>query len=183
MQKNKILVLGFIGILIAGFGIYNLAKAATTASVYVSPASASKNVGDTFSISVGVSPSGGSVDTVEGTLSLNNLTCKNVSVASGIIAASSPSCANLYFALGIPGGTTESKTLFTVSVQAGSAEVRTATLSGVSVLSAGETVSSSVSNGSYTITTPTTTTTLRQPRLIHQLIFLLVMSPMTMAQP
>lgn len=152
MRKIRTLVLGPIFALILLFGICQRAEA-ISASVYVSPASASKKVGDTFTISVGVSPSGGSVDVVDGTLSLSNLSCERVDLGSGVLPESSPSCGNLYFALGIKGGTTSSQTLFTVTVKAGSAGTGTATLSGVQAFSAGVGFSPSVANGSYAIST------------------------------
>ncbi len=172
MKKNKILVLGFIGILIAGFGIYNLAKAATTASVYVSPASATKNVGDEFDISVVATPEGGSIDTFQGKLTLNdNLACESVSMATDLLATldNKLTCDDITFSLGIPKGTTSSKTLFTVKVKGVSVGTGTATLSNLIVLSAGSEVASSASNGIYILTAAETTTETTEKTSVKEL--------------
>ncbi len=155
MQKNKIkiLILGFIGILIGGFGFYYLAEAAAP-SVYVSPATLNKNVGETFDISVGVSPAGQKVCAVEGKLNLDKLSCQSIlpTVPDGVSVQSWPSCSNLYFLLGIQGCTTSNKTLFTVNVRAGSAGTATANLTGVDIIGEGVSISSLSSGGSYTLT-------------------------------
>jgi len=153
MNNHKIKILLFIGILIISFGFYYLAEAAAP-SIYVSPATLSKNVGEAFDISVGVNPSGNKVCVVEGKLILNKLSCQNIVMADGVMVQSSPSCNNLYFLLGIPGCTTNNKTLFTVSVKAGSAGTATANFSGVDIIGEGVSISSASAGGNYTLISP-----------------------------
>jgi len=147
----KIIILGVIAILVAGFGINKIAEAASP-SVYISPPSLDKKVGDTFNISVIINPSGQKACVVEGKLNLNKLTCQKVTIGSGISAQTSPSCDNLSFLLGIQGCTTSSKTLFTVTVKAKNADVGTANFTGVDIIGEGVSISSASSGGSYTIT-------------------------------
>ena len=152
MNKNKIKILLFAGTLVGVFGFYCLAEAATP-SIYVSPATLSKNVGEMFNLSVGVS-TGQKVCVVEGKLNLDKLSCQSVTVADGVNAQSSPTCANLYFLIGIPGCTTSNKTLFTVSVKGNSAGTATAGFTSVDVIGEGVSVSSAASGGSYTLIVP-----------------------------
>lgn len=173
MKKNKILFLGFTVFLIAGLlSVYSYAKAGVTgaegdpslptATVNVSPASATKNVGDEFDISVVATPEGGSIDTFQGKLTLNdNLACESVSMATDLLATldNKLTCDDITFSLGIPKGTTSSKTLFTVKVKGISVGTGTATLSNLIVLSAGSEVASSASNGIYILTAAETTKT------------------------
>ena len=76
-NKNTILILGIVGILIAGFGFPNSAEAANS-SIYVSPASQNKEVGDIFDISIRVSPAGEKVCAVEGKLLLDKLDIQDI---------------------------------------------------------------------------------------------------------
>ena len=153
MQKNKIKILLFIGALIFGFGFYYLAEAAAP-SIYVSPATLTKNVGEMFDISVGVNPNGNKVCVVEGKLILDKLFCRTVKVEEGLLAQSSPSCEDLYFLIGIPGCTTSDKTLFTVTVKAGSARMATANFTRIDIIGEGVSISSAFSGGSYTLISP-----------------------------
>lgn len=151
--KNKILTVSFIGILICGFGFYHSAEAAIPA-VYVSPAALSKNVGETFALSIEINTAGNKVCLVEGKLNLDKLSCQSVKVEDGIMAQGSPSCSNLYFLLGIPGCTTDKKALFSVTAKAGNVGVATANFSGVDIIGEGVSISSTSSGGSYAITSP-----------------------------
>ena len=153
MQKNKIkfLILVFIGILIGGFGFYYSVEAAAP-SVYVSPATLSKNVGETFGLSIGVSTAGNKVCVIEGKLNLNKLSCQNIEIGSGISVQTSPSCNNLYFLLGIQGCTTNNKTLFILTVKGESSGTATANFSGIDIIGEGVSISSASSGGSYTLT-------------------------------
>ncbi len=154
-NKTKILFLGII-ILVGGLGFYQSAGAA--GSVYVSPATLSKNVGELFNLSVGVS-GGEKVCAVEGKLNLNKLSCQSVNMVDGVMAQSSPTCNNLYFLIGIPGCTTSNKTLFTVNVKAGSAGIAAANFTGVDIIGEGMSVSSASVGGSYTLTAISVPTT------------------------
>jgi len=150
-NKIRIAILVLAGILIVGFGVYNTADAADR-SVYISPASLNKKVGDVFDISVKVNPSGQKVCVVEGKLNLNKLSCQDVTMGSDISAQTLPSCDNLSFLLGIQGCTTDNKTLFTVTVRAKNAGSGTANFTGVDIIGEGVSISSSSSGGSYAIT-------------------------------
>jgi len=149
--KNKILILGFIGILIIGFGTWDTVSAADS-SVYVLPAQANKEIGSTFNITVKVNPDGQKVCAVEGKLSLTKLSCQKVTMGSGLSAQTSPSCDDLSFLLGIQGCVTNKKTLFTVRVKAKNAGSGIAKFTGVDIIGEGISISSNSSGGSYTIT-------------------------------
>lgn len=155
MNKNKItiLALGCIGILIAVFGFANSIEAANP-SIYVSPASLSKKVGDVFDISVEINPAGEKVCMVEGKLVLDKLSCQSVSPNSDLMASpdNKLTCSNLYFSLGIPTCTTENKILFTVTVKAKDAGTAVANFSGVDIIGEGVSVPSTFSGGTYTLT-------------------------------
>jgi len=153
MKKEKftILFLGLVYVLIAGFVFPNPAEAAD-ASVYVSPASLSKNVGEMFNIVVGVNPAGEKVCAVEGTLNLDKLSCQSITLGEGMMAQSSPACGSLYFLLGIPGCSTENKELFTIKVKAKNAGTATAGFTGIDIIGEGASVSSASIGGSYTLT-------------------------------
>ncbi len=158
-MKNKnltILIFGIIGVLIIGFGFFNPVEAANP-SVYVSPASQSKEVGDTFDISVRVNPAGEKVCAVEGKLLLNKLDVQDIKVATdeGIFPQTSPSFSNgFYFLLGIEGCTTEDKTLFTTRVKAKSAGNAEISFQNVDIIGEGTSISSDFSSGTYTLTSP-----------------------------
>jgi hypothetical protein len=155
MNKNKItiLALGCIGILIAVFGFANSIEAANP-SIYVSPTSLSKKVGDVFDISVEINPAGEKVCMVEGKLVLDKLSCQSVSPNSDLMASpdNKLACSNLYFSLGIPTCTTENKILFTVTVKAKDAGTAIANFSGVDIIGEGVSVPSTFSGGTYTLT-------------------------------
>ena len=151
--QSKILIIVFIGILITGFGVWRTVEAADS-SIYVSPAQADKKIGDTFDISVKVSPSGQKVCLVEGKMSLTKLSCQKVTMGSGLSAQLSPSCNDLSFLIGIQGCTTQDKTLFTVTVKANSSGTAIANFSGVDIIGEGVSISSAFSNGIYTLTAP-----------------------------
>ena len=159
--KTKIILSAVIFLLVAGFvGTAN----ATTASLYVSPASLTKIAGDIFGVSVGFNASGNKVCAVEGTIVFNNLTCQSITIASDVMAQSSPTCSNPHFLIGIPNCTMADKALFTASVKAGSAGPASISLTSVDVIGEGVSVGSASINGNYTINavlipTPTPTPT------------------------
>lgn len=150
--KNTILTIIFIGTLIVGSGIWNIAEAAN-ASVYVFPQEANKEVGDTFDISVKVNPNGEKVCAVEGKLNLSKLTCQKITMGSGISPQTAPSCDNLNFLLGIQKCTTSKKTLFTIRVKAKAVGSGTIKFTGVDIIGEGVSLGSTSSNGTYAITT------------------------------
>ncbi len=139
------------------FIVWNTVSA-STASVYVSPATVSKNVGDVFDASIGVDASGNKVCVVEGTVVFKNLSCQKITLADDIIAQTSPTCENPNYLVGIPDCTTLDKALFTVSaktVNAGDASISSAN---VDVIGEGVSIAFNLMNGDYAITAPTVPT-------------------------
>lgn len=146
-----LLIVGFVGI-----------AAAANSSLYVSPVSLTKTVGDTFSVSIGVNASGNKVCAVEGTFVFNNLFCQSITVAGDVTPQSLPTCLNPYFLIGIPNCTTVDKTLFTVSTKTENAGVATISFTGIDIIGEGVSVGSASISGIYTInavSTPTPTLT------------------------
>lgn len=150
--KNYLL----LSVLTAGLLLATSVQAGT-AGLYVSPSTATKNVGDTMTITVGVAAADNEVYAVEGTLSFDNLTCQSITVAGGLTPQTSPSCASPSFLLGVPGGTKVSKTLLTVVVKATTAGTASLTVKNVDVVGKGTSLSKAGVSGSYTVnsTTPT----------------------------
>ncbi|MCX6789828.1 MAG: hypothetical protein NTZ42_04470 [Candidatus Gribaldobacteria bacterium] len=146
--KTKIVLPAIIFLAVIGFvGIAN----ATTASLYVSPATLTKIAGDAFNVSVGFNASGNKVCAVEGTLVFNNLTCQSITMAADVTPQSSPTCANPHFLIGVPSCATVNKALLTVSVKAGSAGAASVGLTGVDVIGEGVSVGSASAGSNYTI--------------------------------
>ena len=113
MKKSFILsLLIIIGVL----AISHLAYADTT-MLSVSPASASKTASAPFNVSVQINPANNSVCVVKGAISLSNLSCQNITLASGVMAQTTPTCSSPSFILGIPKCSTASQSLFTMSVK------------------------------------------------------------------
>lgn len=147
MKNIKTKIVLSLVIFLSAVGIVS----AASSSLYVSPTSATKNVGEVFTVSIGVNASGNNVCGTEGTLVFNNLSCQSITVASGLMAQSSPTCSNPYFLVGIPNCTTVDKALFTVSVKAGSAGVASVGATGIDVIGEGKSVGFALVNGTYTI--------------------------------
>ena len=163
--KTKIILSAIIFLSVAGFAGIVLAAGPF---LYVSPASLTKTVGSTFGTSIGVNASGSKVCAVEGTLVFKNLSCQNITIASGATPQSSPTCSNPHFLIGVPSCTTADKVLFTVLVKAGNAGTASISLTGVDIIGEGVSVGSASISGNYTINavpkptptpTPTPTTT------------------------
>lgn len=146
--KTKVILSVIIFLSVAGF--VNTANAAG-ASLYVSPASLTKTVGDTFGVSVGFNASGNKVCAVEGTLVFNDLSCQSITLTGDVTPQSSPTCSNPHFLIGVPSCTTADKVLFTVSVKAGGAGIASISFTGVDIIGEGVSVGSASINGSYTI--------------------------------
>lgn len=146
--KTKIILSAIIFLLVAGFtGIVF----AASPSLYVSPASLTKTVGNTFGVSIGVNASGSKVCAVEGTIVFNNLSCQSITVASDATPQSSPTCSSPHFLIGVPGCTTAGKVLFTVSVKAGSTGAASISFTGVDIIGEGVSLGSTSVSGNYTI--------------------------------
>jgi len=145
-NKFKILISAFVLLI---FSVAGIAEAA--GGVYVTPATATKNVGNSFEVSVGVETTASKVYAVEGTLMFNNLTCKGITVADGVTAQTSPTCAKPYFLLGIPSGTNTGKVLLSVAVNAGTAGAASISFTGVDIVGEGVSLGSGSTVGSYTV--------------------------------
>ena len=137
-------------IFLSVFSFVNTVNAAGP-SLYVSPASLTKIVGDIFNASVGFNSSGSKVCAVEGTLVFNNLTCQSITVANDVTAQSSPTCSNPHFLIGVQSCTTADKVLFTISVKAESAGIASISPTGVDIIGEGASLGSASTNGNYTI--------------------------------
>ena len=160
MKNTKIKTILSAIIFISIFGFVNTVNAAGP-SLYISPASLTKIVGDIFTTSVGFNASGSKICAVEGTLVFNNLTCQSITVADDVTAQSSPSCSNPHFLIGIPSCTTLDKVLFSTSVKAGSTGTASISFTGVDIIGEGVSAGSASTSGTYTINdvpkqTPTT---------------------------
>ena len=124
-------------------------------SLIVTPSSLTKNVGDSFDLTVKVKPNGKKVCAVEGQLLLSKLNVQRINVASGIISQTPPSFSNnLHFLLGIPKCTTSEKSLFTVRVKANSIPQAVASFRKVDAIGKGKSISSTSHGGSYKIVVP-----------------------------
>jgi|GEM_PF-1872521 len=148
--KTKIIVLVS---LISSLGFFGTSFAAVT-ELYVSPASTVKNVGNDFNISVIVTTEGEKVYAVEGTIVLNNLSCKNITLSDGLVAQSVPTCSNPYFLIGIPQGTNTDLTLFKILVDGKSAGNAIITFNNVDIIDAGKSLSNAFLGGEYKINAP-----------------------------
>lgn len=152
MKKINIQAASSLLIVLFFISITGAAHAAT-ASLFISPASATKNVGETITATVGIDTVGNKIYALEGTLVFDNITCQGIAVASGLQALAAPSCDNPHFLLGIPSGTVENKNLLTVTVKAGTAGTATINITGVNIVG-GETIkslSTAAGSVSYTI--------------------------------
>lgn len=146
MKSIKTKIVLSLVIFLSAVGIVS----AASSSLYVSPTSATKNVGEAFTVSVGVNASGNKVCGAEGTLVFNNLSCQSITVTGGLMTQSSPTCSSPYFLVGIPSCTTVDKALFTVSV-VGSAGSGSISATGVDVIGEGASLGSAHLDGNYTI--------------------------------
>jgi len=147
MKNIKTKIVLSVAIFLSTVGVVS----AASSSLSVSPASATKNVGEFSFVTIGINSLGNKVCGAEGTLVFNNLSCQSITTASGLMAQSSPTCSNPYFLVGIPSCTTVNKDLFTVSVKAGNAGVASISATGVDVIGEGKSVGSTLANGNYTI--------------------------------
>jgi len=120
-------------------------------SLYISPGSITKNVGDLFGAFVGFNSSGNKVCAVEGTLVFNNLSCQSITAVGDVMAQSSPTCSNPHFLIGIPNCAVSDKILFILSIKAGSAGMASVGLTGVDIIGEGASLGSASIGGNYTI--------------------------------
>ncbi|MCK5285861.1 MAG: hypothetical protein KAJ58_01390 [Candidatus Pacebacteria bacterium] len=113
MIKNKLKIFGITGLLIIGIFSFNI-TIASVSSLYVSPVTLNKKIGDSFVMAVSINPNGSKVCAVEGNLELDKLSCENIILEEGLMAQKMPSCSDATFLIGFPNCTTENKILFTI---------------------------------------------------------------------
>jgi hypothetical protein len=172
MNKNKI-ILSISAILFA-IGFAGMASAAS-ATLYVSPSSTTKNVGDIINASVGINTSGNKACVAEGTIVFNNLTCQSISIPDGVMAQTTPTCSNPHFIIGIPSCSSVNKQLLTVVAKANIAGSASINISSVDIIGEGVSIGSSATSGNYTVkgvtaptNTPTSPTTSSTPKAVTQ---------------
>lgn len=152
MKKLNIQTIYFLLVVYVIFGIASVASA-NTAFLYVSPASANKKAGDTINTAIGINSGGNKIYAVEGTLAFDKLTCQSIAVSAGLQALTAPGCSSPHFLLGIPGGSTDNKTLLTITTKAGEVGTATISVTGVNIVGgdAVKSISNSGGSGSYAI--------------------------------
>jgi hypothetical protein len=150
MKKNKTKIILSGIIVLSAVSFVGIVKAANPV-LSVLPASLTKNVGDTFSLSAQINTAGSKICAVEGTIISSNLSLKSITVASDVTPQTSPTLFNTHFLIGIPGCTTVNKTLFTLSVKAEKAGVATLGFKDVDLIGEGTSLGSAYTGGNYTI--------------------------------
>jgi len=140
--KTKIIILVS---LISTLGIFGISEAASGIYLSASPSSLTKNVGNSFNVSVNLKTDGTGIYAVEGTVVFNNLTCENITVSNDLVnqSAPAPTCSNPYFLIGIKNGTNVDKTLFKVLMKGKSAGNASITFKNVDIITVIESSSSS----------------------------------------
>ena len=153
MNKNnfKILIAGWIGVMALGIFSFSIVSA-TNPSLFISPSSLEKKVGETFVLTTTVDTADAKVCALEGELQLDSkLSCQSIVLGEGIMVQKQPTCADLAFLLGIPNCSTADKTLFTITVKAQKEGVATANFKNVDVIGEGLSLSNASVGGNYTL--------------------------------
>jgi hypothetical protein len=160
MNTKIILLSAFVilGALTFGHAVY-----AANATLSVLPATASKNVGTAFNVSVNLDPQGNKVCVVKGILNFDDLTCKGITVASGLMAQTTPTCSSPSFTLGIPKCTTSAQNILSVLTKGNSIGQAKVLLANVKVIGVGVIVASATNDGAYNITAVPVPTTAPSP--------------------
>ena len=149
--KMKIVLLTTVFLLsVAGFA--GTADAAST-FLYVSPTNVSKTAGSVFNATVGLNNAGDKVDTIEGTLVFNNLSCQGITPvdADNLTWATWPTCSNPKFIVGFHGGTMSDKTLMTISVKTANTNPSSINFKGIDIIGEGVSVSNAAVAGNYNV--------------------------------
>lgn len=151
IKKNKIKI-SFMA-LASLFLFAGLANAES--SLYVSPETLTVNTNSNVTSWISVLPNGEKVCVVKGTISFNNLTCKNVIMEEGLMAQSVPTCSNPNFTIGIPTCTTVAKNLFTIqSTTNKNSGIASISLSNLNIIGEGVSVGSKSNITNYTVKAP-----------------------------
>ena len=141
-------------------GIFGASQMVCAANSVLSPlpVSLDSTVNTSFNISVKIDPVGNKVCLVKGTVNFSNLTCKNITVASGVMAQTIPTCTNPSFTLGIPKCTTVAKDILSVAVAGSNVGQASLFFTNVRVIGPGTNVAFTSQNGIYGITAVPTET-------------------------
>lgn len=143
-----------ISIFLVIVGLMTISQVAFADSAVLSGASISgtSTIGSIFNISVQVDPANNKVCVVKGTISLANLACQNISLASGVMAQTAPTCSAPSFIIGIPKCTTVlPQNLFNVSVVGVHLGQASSSFTGVKVIGVGVDVPFTSPVNSYNI--------------------------------
>lgn len=143
-----------IFLLLVILGIISVVQPVSAANpiLSVSPATASKNVGATINVAVKIDPQGNKVCVVKGALSFDNLTCKSITVATGLMSQTMPTCAIPNFILGIPKCATAAQNILTVSVKGNNVGRAKVSLTESKVIGVGVIIPFDSQGGAYNIT-------------------------------
>ncbi len=150
MRKKIFFSVIFLILFSLGFWAINVNAAAF---VYPYPPSGDQLIDRSFSININVRPDSSNVCVVKGSINFSNLSCNNITVASGLLTAVQPSCQNTNFVIGIPKCSGQAKTLFVVSVTPEGEGPARINFSGVKINGSGVVLSTNFTNGNYDIIT------------------------------
>lgn len=150
-MKNitKIIYSVFVLMFVVSFA--SSANGSTLPNIYVTPTGITKNVSESFTVTVNVSSSNSKFYAVEGTLSFKNLNCESITVAGRLMPQTAPTCANPYFLVGIPNGTSIDTKVLEIKVsgiEAGDANIN---IDKIDIIGEGKSLSNNGTNGIYTI--------------------------------
>jgi hypothetical protein len=140
---TTLIILGILGLSQSAF--------ADTTNLFASPASLTSTAGTPFNISLQVDSGGNKVCVVSGTLSFKNLSCKSITMATGLAVATAPSCDSPNFIVGIPKCTTTSQNILSVSVAGVNVGSATLIIAGVKVIGSTTDVVFTAQGGTYNI--------------------------------
>ena len=149
-MKNIVKTLSFLFILISGLSIGFLAYAADP-SVFVSPVSLEKDVGEDFDLAVSIKVNGNKVCAVEGKAVLDGLTCLSVDINSDLIIQDALNCDDLSFLLGMKGCIEQDIELFVIKIKGSSVGKAGLSFENIDVIGEGESLSTKSSSGIYDI--------------------------------
>lgn len=149
---KKIILLSLL-IIVSVFGISQTALA-DNVILSVSPASTKNAIGENINASVQLDPAGNKVCVVKGTINLDNLSCRSITVANGLVAQTTPTCANPNFVIGIPKCEISTPSIISMSVKGTKTGPAILSLTGVSVVGSGTYIASSTLDGAYNIYAP-----------------------------
>ena len=119
-------------------GILAMSQAVFADSTVLSatPSYASNVAGSVFNVSVKLDTANDKVCVVKGVINFTNLSCQNITMASGIMAQTMPTCEAPNFSVGTPNCFTKPSSLFSVSVKSNQSGQAGISFSGVKMITA-----------------------------------------------